>query len=521
MNVLTREEKRKFRSLLFKHQDGLAICNTIAILENEGLFDFFIKNKQTTVGYILEYFPKLNAGYLNVALRSLASQGIFDYEIYKEKISINTTQKFNDFVEQIVLYKEFANVYITQLELLNGIFNPNFSIDSNVLRLSQELKELRKQDLNNKYYHSEVLIHLEGVLLLPILVYLNYNADLEQKDVKKLISENKSLQLFLQNLSILKENKLTKKGQFLFDKSYAYGVTTSYLPIMANVNEYLKGDFNKFFNRDKEGNEKHVFRGINVWGSGGSHSTYFKKIDTVLLDIFNRPLNEQPKGIIDVGCGNGALLEHMFNLIWSQTNRREDLHKNKLILIGADYNKEALLSTQRNLKRADVWAEVVWGDIGNPSEIDEKLQKLYNVKLKDLLNIRSFLDHNRPFNAPEKESNLSILSTGAFVHRGKLLDNRDVEQSLLEHLLKWKPYIEEHGLLVIELHTIQPKTVSLNLGNTPCTAYDVTHGFSDQYIVEIDVFKEAVKRAGLSMNKDHNHRFPNSELSTVSINLIS
>ena len=138
-----------------------------------------------------------------------------------------------------------------------------------------------------------------------------------------------------------------------------------------------------------------------------------------------------------------------------------------------------------------------------------------------MLNIRSFLDHNRPFNIPKNKSSNVPSSTGAFVHRSELLHNTDVEQSLVEHLLKWKPYIEKHGLLVIELHTIDPKTVRKNLGKTPCTAYDVTHGFSDQYIVEVEVFNEAVKRSGLRIDTNHYYRFPNSELSTVSINLIS
>ena len=108
-------------------------------------------------------------------------------------------------------------------------------------------------------------------------------------------------------------------------------------------------------------------------------------------------------------------------------------------------------------------------------------------------------------------------STGAFAHRGNLLSNSDVEQSLVEHLLKWKPYVQQHGLLLIELHTIDPNLVQINLGKTPCTAYDVTHGFSDQYIVEVAVFNRAVDRAGLRLSKNHYYRFPNSDLTTVTI----
>ena len=40
---------------------------------------------------------------------------------------------------------------------------------------------------------------------------------------------------------------------------------------------------------------------MNVWGSGGAHKTYFKKIDAIIKKIFNQDINLQPKGVIDVG----------------------------------------------------------------------------------------------------------------------------------------------------------------------------------------------------------------------------
>ncbi len=518
---LTREEKQTFRTFLFKHQDGVAITNIITVLKEKKIFSFIENKKETTLQKIVDRFPEFHKGYLNVALRSLVSQGLFRYQISADQVIISSTPKFKEFIKYIQYYTEFSEIYQIHLKLLKTSFIREISIDEKLIEFSKRLKHLKVKNENDNYFQDEVLIHLEGLLLMPILVYLNFNADAEDIDVTELVDNNRNVQLFLENLLLFQNGKLTKKGHFLFEKSYAYGVTTSYLPILSNVSSYLYGDFNQFFKRDAEGNEQHVFRTINVWGSGGSHETYFKKIDTILTDIFNKPIEQQPKGIIDVGCGNGALLEHIFNLIWNDTSRRDDLHKNKLILIGADYNKEALLSTQRNLKKADVWAEVVWGDIGNPKEIDKKLQELYNVKLSDLLNIRSFLDHNRPFNPPKEENKFSHSSTGAFATRGKFLNNIDVEQSLVEHLLKWKPYVEKYGLLLIELHTLSPDVVSVNLGKTPCTAYDVTHGFSDQYIVEVDVFNKGIDRAGLKINKEHHYKFPNSELSTVSINLIS
>jgi len=80
--------------------------------------------------------------------------------------------------------------------------------------------------------------------------------------------------------------------------------------------------------------------------------------------MLNKPIHEQPKGILDMGCGNGALLEHIFEVIATQTKRGELLDEYPLFLVGADFNKAALNVTRGNLIQADIWAKVIWGDIG-------------------------------------------------------------------------------------------------------------------------------------------------------------
>jgi len=75
-------------------------------------------------------------------------------------------------------------------------------------------------------------------------------------------------------------------------------------------------------------------------------------------------------------------------------------------------------------------------------------------------------------------------------------------------------------LLLIELHTIPPNITAANLGTTAATAYDLTHGFSDQYILEIASFKNAARRADLQVVEEHSYRFPDRETATVSVNLL-
>lgn len=111
-------------------------------------------------------------------------------------------------------------------------------------------------------------------------------------------------------------------------------------------------------------------------------------------------------------------------------------------------------------------------------------------------------------------------SNGAFAHRGRRVSNNDVEDSLLFHFRRWAPYVDKYGLLLIELHTVDPELASLNIGKTAATAYDATHGYSDQYIVEIDVFHKIAIEAGLIPDMNVFRRFPDSEIATISINLL-
>ncbi len=189
-------------------------------------------------------------------------------------------------------------------------------------------------------------------------------------------------------------------------------------------------------------------------------------------------------------------------------------------MVGVYYKYAALKVTRANLIKADIWAKVIWGDIGRPQLLAEALQEDYTIDLKELLNVRTFLDHNRIWEEPKiKTVNRISKSTGAFAHRGKRIRNTEVEDNLLEHLLKWSPFVEKFGLLLIELHTVAPELTASNIGRTAATAYDATHGFSDQYIVEIDVLHKIAAEAGLYSDDKVFTRFPNSDLATVSVNL--
>ena len=70
---------------------------------------------------------------------------------------------------------------------------------------------------------------------------------------------------------------------------------------------------------------------------------------------------------------------------------------------------------------------------------------------------------------------------------------------------------------MIELHTVPPLDARAIQGKLPATAYDATHGFSDQYILEIPVFDALAKEAGLSVASSSSRTFPSSLPATVSL----
>ncbi|MHC2991488.1 polyketide synthase, partial [Pontibacter sp. HJ8] len=381
---------------------------------------------------------------------------------------------------------------------------------------------------------EQVLKHIEGMLMGPTIVRLGMNGMFHKYFMETRFSpeefhENhedfrKILDLFAHLgwfRKVKEQYEYTDEGVFFAKRGSAYGVTVSYIPTFRHLDDLIFGDPTVLWNTPEGSPELHVDREMNVWGSGGAHSTYFSVIDEIIIELFNRPIEEQPKGILDMGCGNGAFLQHIFDVIDRQTLRGKLLDQYPLFLVGADYNQTALKVTRANLIKADIWAKVIWGDIGRPDLLARDLQENYNMDLKELLNVRTFLDHNRIWERPTRQTPGRVsASTGAFAFRGQHIRNNEVEENLLEHLKKWTPYVNKYGLLTMELHTIPPALAAANLGKTAATAYDATHGFSDQYIVEVDVFHKVAMEAGLYPEQGAFHKFPDSDLATISINLL-
>ena len=535
--MLSAEEKRLYRSELFRHLDGIVTAPVAYSLFQKGVLTQLLELQNTTLDTLNAQVGG-NEGYMNVALRVLASQGWISYALdpADESISIKCNDQSAYAFEAFSRYADVVDFLQTAEE-----FHPrSFDLET-IAALNRIFKRYEKGDYDGngktaleQEIDQQIKLHIEGLLVGPITVMLgmdgmfhkyfmeaSFGADEFHED-----PENFSKILdFLTHIGwFSKQNghyKFTNKGLFFARRSTAYGVTVSYLPTFRRMDDLLFGNAALLRSDMPNTPEIHVNREMNVWGSGGAHSAYFKKIDEIIIELFNKPIAQQPKGILDMGCGNGAFLIHLFDVIEQRTRRGQMLEEYPLFLVGVDFNKAALKVTRANLIKADIWAKVIWGDIADPETLEKDIQASYDIELADLLNVRTFLDHNRPWSIPKQEPEHQSSSTGAYAHRGEKLSNAAVEQHLYEHMADWLPYIEKFGLLVIELHTLDPKITAKNIGKTAATAYDATHGFSDQFIVELDVFTKVIERLGLQSDPKYFSKYPNNELATVSINYLT
>ena len=529
--------KSELRAVLFKHLDGIVTAPVAFSLHQKGVLAYLLERQKTSLKELAEKFHA-NQGYLNVGLRVLASQGFINQtvDIENDDVFYSINNKSEIAFGHFNLYEDAFHLmqFPEKFQPRNFGLQPFEILDLCFKRYKNNYDIMFSEDEAINAIQKQILTHIEGILVGPIIVMLGMSGmfhkyfmetSFRPEEFHKNPQSFKEILNFLCYLSWFKEKngnyQFTDFGLFYAKRASAYGVTVSYIPMFRKMEELLFGDASAIRNVAEHEEELHVDREMNVWGSGGAHAEYFKVIDEVIIDLFNKPIHEQPKGILDMGCGNGAFLEHIFNVIERQTSRGKMLDDHPLFLIGVDYNDAALKVTRANLIKADIWAKVIWGDIGKPDVLAATLDEDYGIDLKELLNVRTFLDHNRIWEQPKhKTANRISTSTGAFSHRGKRLTNNEVEDNLLEHLKKWSVYVEKFGLLIIELHTVAPELTANNLGRTAATAYDATHGFSDQYIVEIEVLHKVAAEAGLYSTEDFFTKFPNSDLATVSINLL-
>ena len=90
--MLTKEQKREFRSHLFRHLDGIAVSPVSYALHDKGVLSSLLEAKSRSVTELATEFGA-NEGYLNVGLRILASQGWLEMSLDTDVPTYSVNEK--------------------------------------------------------------------------------------------------------------------------------------------------------------------------------------------------------------------------------------------------------------------------------------------------------------------------------------------------------------------------------------------------------------------------------------------
>nr|WP_179123747.1 pyridoxal phosphate-dependent aminotransferase family protein [Cylindrospermopsis raciborskii] len=362
---------------------------------------------------------------------------------------------------------------------------------------------------------------LDGLLVIPLLLALHKHNLLADSEDKPLLSSLSSTvqeelgKLFLHlGWADLTAGRLTitELGRFMGERALNTAIVASYTPMLSRIHDVLFGNCLSVFQRDASGHERHIDRTLNVIGSGFQHQKYFADLEESILSVFNQlPLEEQPKYITDMGCGDGTLLKRVWETIQFKSARGKALEQYPLRLIGVDYNEASLKATTRTL--ASLPHLVLQGDIGNPEQMVRSLEAHGIHDPENILHIRSFLDHDRLFIPPQKRNELKERAHLPYQSvcvddQGELIPPHVMVQSLVEHLERWSQVVNKHGLMILEVHCLEPRVVYQFLDKSENLHFDAFQGFSQQYLVEAEVFLMSAAQVGLFPKLELSKRYP-------------
>nr|ADA69237.1 trans-AT polyketide synthase [Nostoc sp. 'Peltigera membranacea cyanobiont'] len=164
-----------------------------------------------------------------------------------------------------------------------------------------------------------------------------------------------------------------------------------------------------------------------------SHFELWPILKNHILSIFNASnFKEQPRVIVELGCGNGLLLQQIYLWIRDYSLRGNVLDEHDLTLVGIEQCPDLIRTATRNL--GDIPADVISVLLNRPEQILRELDGRITANKQDILFVQSVYHLN------DEESDLS--------------DIRDVTEYNRQMLSEWSNVVGRHGLLICQSHPV-------------------------------------------------------------------
>jgi DNA-binding MarR family transcriptional regulator len=473
------------------HLDGLAIGTSVETINDLGGFAQLAGATEPVAVSDLADALALQSGYLNLVFRLLELQGyvVRSGDVAGGQAFVALTAGGHEWCRHIEAYSGFPDRVGVAQALMSGQ-------DTDLSEASTELPDrlrchldgpmaaatmtaLSRSELFANATETIVLGKLPHPLMARILVDLGW-ASLQDGGVE-----------------------LNDAGRLALSFAAQYYYPVSYLPTLAAVPQMLRGMETVIADREKDGREGHVDRELDIAFSGIVFArTCRDPLFDLVLPLFDDVAPDgQPRAIADCGGGDGTLLCELYQAIVARTSRGGVLDAHPLTMIGVEYNPVAERTLRARMQAMDVPGLVFAGDVGDPAAIATRLSA-EGFARDDVLHVSKSVFHNRTYaGTPAIRAGASL---GAFSGPdGGLLTAGEVEADLEVLFGLWRAEMGRHGMVVIEAHIIEAALATERLGRNVMTSLEASHGYSHQYLVEIDVHRAAARRAGLKVVGRH------------------
>lgn len=464
------------------HLDGVAIGSTVCTLLQRGFFEALETARAPLP--VDELAARLGArrGYLHLAVKLLTAQGWLERsgDIQGGNTCAALTDAGRRWLDQVEAYRHVPRLLERAAQM---IADPERGPDD------AEILGAATAQLD-----ARVRLHLQGHLVAAAMkgigmATMRHDEETFERELQR------ALPLFATQGWADAHGILSPEGHVAVQAAPQFFVPVSYLPTMAAVPDLLFGE-RPFV--DSGEIEQHVDRALDVAASGLVFQRVCKEPFLQLaLPLFDaQPLSGQPAAVVDTGSGDGTLLIELFAAVAQRTARGRQLESHPLLMVGAEYTPVVRDISERRLRDAGVPHLTIPGDIGDPDGIAAALAAR-GIDPHDVLHVSKSVIHNRCYTAPQGKAAFRPASQAVFVDRdGELVVAADLEQNLVEHFERWLPWTRRHGMIAIESHTVAPALVARSIGNNVVTELEATHGYSLQYLVEIEVHRRAARLAG-------------------------
>ncbi len=217
-------------------------------------------------------------------------------------------------------------------------------------------------------------------------------------------------------------------------------------------------------------------------------------LEALLKDLWSGA-SPVPRVVVDMNAGDGTVLAAVAAMARSW-NVGDDL-----TLVALVRKPLAERQCREALGGVRVAHRVLRADFSDPDEVASALGES-GLRLRDALVVSKTTIHDRRFMgaAGERlEAPQGRTSEAVFVSpEGAWISPTAMEDDLAGFFARWRRHLGPHGLIAMDTHAVAPEVAACTWSENVVTHVAASHGYSSQYLIECDRFREAARRAGLS-----------------------